>query len=255
MIRVLTLNLQHGLSREGAPTTAAELADAVSDLQADVVALQEVDRGQPRSGGIDQARVVADALALPYVRFAATLTGDVRLAKASPSRWGMADGAAYGLAIASRWPVVTWFVRPLPKLPARHPVISHGRVRLREDEQRGALAAVLRTPQGPLSVVSAHLSLLGPVAAVQAVSLLRSASTLPGPVLVCGDLDLDPWALRVLARGWRLPRALTFPAREPRRQIDHVLTRGIEIERADAVELAVSDHRGLLATLTPRAGR
>ena len=82
MTRVLTLNLQHGLSREGAPTTAEELATAVAGLDVDVLALQEVDRGQPRSGGIDQARVVADALGLPHVRFAATLTGDVRRGKA-----------------------------------------------------------------------------------------------------------------------------------------------------------------------------
>jgi endonuclease/exonuclease/phosphatase family metal-dependent hydrolase len=251
MTRVLTLNLQHGLSRNGSATTADELAAAVSELDVDVVALQEVDRGQPRSGEVDQARVVADALGLPHVRFAATLAGDVRRAKASPQRWGMTDGAAYGLAIASRWPVLAWFVRPLPRLRVRHPVLSGGRLKLRDDEQRGALAAVLQTPHGQLSVASAHLSLLGPVAAVQVRSLLRSVAAMPGPAVVCGDLDLDPWALRPLARGWQMPRALTFPARAPRRQIDHLLTRGMRIERADAVELAVSDHRGLLATLQP----
>lgn len=253
MTRVLTLNLQHGLSREGTATTADELAAAVSGLEVDVVALQEVDRGQPRSGEVDQAQVVADALGLHHVRFAAALTGDVRKGKSSPSRWGTADGAAYGLAIASRWPVLAWFVKPLPRLRVRHPVLKGGKVKLRDDEQRGALAAVLQTPHGQLSVVSAHLSLLGPVAAVQVRTLLRSVTTMPGPAVVCGDLDLDPWALRVLASGWQMPRALTFPAREPRRQIDHLLTRGMTIERADAVELTVSDHRGLLATLRPSA--
>lgn len=253
MTRVLTLNLQHGLSSEGEVTSAEQLATAVSGVRADVVALQEVDRGQPRSGGIDQARVIADALGLPHVRFAATLAGDVREGKSSPARWGAADGAAYGLAILSRWPVLAWFVKPLPRLPLRHPVISGGRLRLRDDEQRGALAAVLQTPHGRLSVVSAHLSLLAPVAAVQALALLRSAATMPTPAIVCGDLDLDPWALAPLAPGWRLPRALTFPARDPRRQIDHALTRGARIERADAVELSISDHRGLLVTLVPPA--
>ncbi|WP_156253128.1 endonuclease/exonuclease/phosphatase family protein [Pseudactinotalea terrae] len=250
MTRLLTLNLQHGLSRAGARTSADELAAAVAGLEVDVVALQEVDRGQPRSGGIDQARVVADALGLPHVRFAATLAGDVRVGKASPERWGMADGAAYGLAVASRWPVVAWFVKRLPRFPVRHPILRGGSVRLRDDEQRGAVAAVVQTPHGPLTVASAHLSLLGPVAAWQVGSLLRSVSTLPPPAVVAGDLNLDPWALRPLSLGWRMPRALTFPAGTPRRQIDHVLTRGIEIDRADAVDLAISDHRGLLATLT-----
>lgn len=251
MTRVLTLNLQHGLSREGRATTADDLGAAVSGLDVDVVALQEVDRGQPRSGEVDQARVVADTLGLTHVRFAATLTGDVRRDKVSPERWGMADGAAYGLAIASRWPVVAWFVKRLPRLPVRHPILRAGKVRLRDDEQRGAVAAVLQTPDGPLTVASAHLSLLGPVAALQVRPLLRSVNTLPGPTVVCGDLNLDPWLLGPLTPAWEMPRALTFPARAPRRQIDHVLTRGIEIERVDAVELAISDHRGLLATLRP----
>ena len=167
----------------------------------------------------------------------------------------MADGVSYGLAIASRWPVAAWFVKRLRRLPVRHPILRAGALRLRDDEQRGAIAAVLQTPHGQLSVASAHLSLLGPVAAVQIGPLLRSVSTLPGPAVVCGDLNLDPWLLGPLTLGWQMPRALTFPARAPRRQIDHVLTRGIQIDRADAVDLTISDHRGLLATLTPARGR
>lgn len=249
MTRVLTLNLQHGLARDGTPTTSEQLAAAVAGIDADVVALQEVDRGQPRSGNIDQARVVADALGLPHVRFAATLAGDVRVDARPATRSGAPDGAAYGLAIASRWPVLAWFVRPLPRLRPRHPVLKGGRLRLREDEQRALLAAVLRTPAGELSVASAHLSLLAPVAAVQARAVVRSMSTLPVPAVVCGDLDLDPWLLDPLSPGWQLPRALTFPVRAPRRQLDHVLVRGAAIGAVEPLELEISDHLGLLVTL------
>lgn len=252
MTRVLTLNLQHGLSRSGRPTTAEELGAAVAGLDADVVALQEVDRGQPRSGGVDQARVVADALGLKHVRFAATLAGDVRRAKVSPDRWGAHDGAGYGLALASRWSVVSWFVRPLPRLPVRYPVLREGRPALRDDERRGVLAAVLATPSGLLSVASAHLSLLAPVAAVQVRALLRSVATLSTPAVVAGDLDLDPWLLGPLARGWQLPQAPTFPAAAPRRQLDHVLVQGAPVVAVEALDLPVSDHRGLLVTLDRR---
>jgi endonuclease/exonuclease/phosphatase family metal-dependent hydrolase len=252
MTRVLALNLQHGLSRTGKPTTAAELADAVGSLDVDVVALQEVDRDQPRSGEVDQAAVVAAALGLPHVRFAATLGGDVRSRRTSPRRWGAHDGAGYGLAIASRWPVSAWFVKRLPRLPTRYPVLTKGRPRLREDEQRGAVAAVLQTPDGPLSVCSAHLSLLAPVAVAQSRALLRAMATMPTPALVCGDLDLDPWLLDPLSPGWQLPRARTFPSVRPRRQIDHVLVRGARVASVDAVELGISDHRGLLVDVDHR---
>jgi endonuclease/exonuclease/phosphatase family metal-dependent hydrolase len=248
--RLLTLNLQRGLGRDGRPTDAAALAAAFDGVSADVVALQEVDRGQPRSSGLDQAPLVAEALGLPHVRFAGTLAGDVRRApRTSPARWGEAAGPAYGLAIASRWPVAAWFVRPLPRLRPRHPVLRRGRPALRDDEPRGALAAVLRTPDGPLSVVSTHLSLLAPVAAWQLRVLLRVARGLPGPVVVAGDLNLDPWAVGPVARGWSRPSALTFPSAGPRRQIDHVLVRGAEVTEARDVELPISDHRGLLVRL------
>lgn len=250
-MRILSLNLQHGLNRAGEATSETELAAAVGGLEVDVVALQEVDRGQPRSGGIDQASVVATALGLPHVRFAATLGGDVRHGKVPPARWGEPDGAGYGLAIASRWPVIAWFVRPLPRLPTRYPVLKNGRPALRGDEQRGAVAAVLQTPRGPLSVCSAHLSLLAPMAVVQSRALLRSMATMPTPALVCGDLDLDPWLLDPLSPGWRLPRARTFPTAQPRRQIDHVLVRGVGVTDVEAIELPISDHRGLLVELEP----
>lgn len=249
MIRVLSLNLQRGLDQHGRTTTADQLAAAVADLDVDVVALQEVDRGQPRTGGIDQGRVVADALGLPHLRFVATLAGDVRKARAAPTRWGKVDGAAYGLAVASRWPVAAWFTRPVPRLRPRYPVLTHGTVTLRADEQRGVLATVLRTPGGPLAVCSAHLSTLGPVAAFQVRSVLRSAAALPSPTVVAGDLNLDPWLVRPLARGWQQPHAPTFPASAPRRQIDHALVRGARVVAVEALRLPISDHRGLLVTL------
>ncbi len=251
-MRVLSLNLQRGLLRDGSTTTADQLASAFEGVDVDVLALQEVDRGQPRTGGVDQAGVIAEALGLPHVRFAATLTGDVRRARIAPARWGDVDGPAYGLAIVSRWPVAAWFVRPLPRLRPRYPVVTGGRLRLRDDEQRGVLAAVITTPQGEVSIGSAHLSLLGPVAAVQVGGLLRSMSTLPTPAVVCGDLDLDPWALGPLARGWEMPRALTFPASAPRRQIDHALVRGASVTEVRALDLPISDHRGLQVELGRR---
>jgi hypothetical protein len=74
-LRVGTLNLASGRGPGGRPLGAEQLAAAVAGLDADVLALQEVDAGQARSGGTDQAAVVAGALGAVDWRVAATLAG------------------------------------------------------------------------------------------------------------------------------------------------------------------------------------
>ncbi|WP_147918790.1 endonuclease/exonuclease/phosphatase family protein [Ruania zhangjianzhongii] len=241
MTRLLTLNLQHGvLGATGTVATADELAGTLASARAeapDVVALQEVDRGQPRSGDIDQARTVADALGLPHLRFAAAIEGDVRAARRAPARSGEHQGPAYGVAIASRYPVLAWFVRPLP-VPAR-------------DEPRVLLAAVLAAPHGPLTVACTHLSTLPGVALAQLRRVRASVTRLGAPALLAGDLNLRPPLVRSVTRGWHRAEALTFPVHSPDRQIDHLLLtpgRGARtLVGARSLPLPVSDHRGLAA--------
>ncbi|WP_159621652.1 endonuclease/exonuclease/phosphatase family protein [Ruania rhizosphaerae] len=252
--QALTLNLQRGLNGSTAqPTDAATLASAVAGIEADVVALQEVDRGQPRSGRQDQAGIVADALGLPHVRYAATLTGDVRSrTRHSPARSGDHPGPAYGLALLSRHPILAWFVLHHPRVPVPLPSWHSGTIARWEDEPRAALAAVLSTPAGLVAVCSTHLSLFAPMAAAQLSRLIRAMDGLvpDGPGLICGDLNLDPWAVSPFARGYHFPRALTFPAHEPRRQLDHVLVRNAQVAQVNARRLRISDHRPLAVTLT-----
>ncbi|MFV0252742.1 MAG: endonuclease/exonuclease/phosphatase family protein [Beutenbergiaceae bacterium] len=247
MRRILTINLQHGLSRSGVPTSPDALRAAFEGTSADVVLMQEVDRGQPRSAGQDQAGIVAAALGLPHMRFAATVAGDVRGRRIAPAIMGGYDGVGYGLAIASRWPVIAWFVRPLPRLPFRFPARTRRGLRWRDDEPRAVLAAVLRTPDGDLSVGCAHLSQLAPVAVWQARRALTAMAGLPGPRLLGGDLNLGSSMVRLLASGWRQARALTFPADSPDRQIDHLLAQRAELSGVTSLALPISDHRGLLA--------
>lgn len=241
MTRVLTLNLQHGvLGATGAVATPDQLADALAPAGVDapdVVALQEVDRGQPRSSGTDQAQVVASALGLEHLRFAAAVEGDVRAVRHRPARGGAHPGPAYGVAIASRYPVLAWFVRPLPG-PAR-------------DEPRVLLATVLAGPHGPLTVACTHLSTL-PWVALRQLRQVRTAVTgLGAPALLAGDLNLGPRLVRSATRGWHRAGARTFPVGAPDRQIDHLLLRpgtgARALAAARSLPLPISDHRGLAA--------
>ena len=74
-VRVATVNLASGRDAAGVALSTAELAAAIAELDADVVAVQEMDVGQPRSHGVDQPAVVAAALAAADWRFAATVLG------------------------------------------------------------------------------------------------------------------------------------------------------------------------------------
>ena len=64
-LRFGTLNLLHGLAVDTGQVLESDLRAAAAAVDADVLGLQEVDRGQPRSGKADQAGVVADELDVP----------------------------------------------------------------------------------------------------------------------------------------------------------------------------------------------
>lgn len=168
MLRVLSLNLQHGAPGVGAlgvgarpadaPDGSAEsgakaaladvdirdqgaaravllaLAEQIRKLEPDVVALQEVDLNQPRSGRLDQTAVLSEALGMPFRRFAATYAGSVVGMRRRPLRSELsapehdvfgrlraAIGAGpigYGNALLSRHPVSAWHVMRLGRGPA-----------------------------------------------------------------------------------------------------------------------------------------
>ena len=74
LLRVATFNLLHGMEPASGATDPDALGDAVRAIDADVIGLQEVDRGQPRTGGIDQTALVAGALGAVAWRFAPSVT-------------------------------------------------------------------------------------------------------------------------------------------------------------------------------------
>lgn len=246
-MRIATFNILHGRAPEDGRVDLERFADAVAALDADVLALQEVDRDQPRSHGADLTALAARASGAPEHRFAATLAG-------TPDVWTAATGdlqpraAAYGIALLSRFPVREWRTLALPALRGRTPVVFPGRRRpvLVRDEPRAALVAVVETPQGDLTVAATHLTF---IPAWNAVQLRRLVGRLPrsGPAVLLGDLNLDaPRPARIT--GWRsLVDAETYPVETPTRQLDHVLGRGPVRATGGGVAVAtgLSDHRAL----------
>lgn len=246
-MRLATFNLLHGRSLTDGRVDAGRLREAVKLLDADVLGLQEVDRDQPRSHGLDLTAEVADALGAADSRFVAAISG-------TPGEsWSPADGdvagPAYGIGLVSRLPVRSWHVLRLPAAPVRSPVLLPGSRKAiwLQDEPRVAVAAVL----DGITVATTHLSFVPVWNGVQLRKVTSWLRGLPGPRVLLGDLNLPGPVPRALT-GWRsLAKAPTYPTTEPRVQLDHVLTSG-RLGPVLAVEtpaLALSDHRPLLVEL------
>ena len=258
--RLATFNLLHGLRLATGTADPADLAAAATSLGADLVGLQEVDRHQERSGGVDQVSVVAEALGLDHWRFVPAVHGtpgveaDWTPATAEDGR--DTTGPTYGIGMASRWPVRRWWVRRFAAAPFALPLLVPDQPRPRlvriPDEPRIALAALVDGPAGPFTVVTCHLSFVPGYNVSQLRSIVRWVARMPQPVVLLGDLNL-PGALPRWASGWSaLARGATYPSYRPRVQLDHVLGLGLGAEdvRAEHVlALDVSDHCALAVDL------
>ena len=265
MIRLLSFNLQHGRPGDGArldPATApladsdiadagaarevlAALADQIRDIDPDVIALQEVDLGQRRSGRLDQTAVLADLLGWDGHRFAATYAGPVVGLRRRPRRSALteraddvllgAGPAGFGNALLTRLPVRAWRVARLGRGPAVLTRRGGGRAldprsyALSTSTMRNMIAAQIDPVDGAggaggLAVASTHLATRTGTAAAQLAAAWAALAALPGPHVLAGDLNLHAELLASLGIARTLGQGATYPSGAPVRRIDHVLT-------------------------------
>nr|WP_269204650.1 endonuclease/exonuclease/phosphatase family protein [Motilibacter deserti] len=240
------------------------LRKAVRLLDVDVLAMQEVDRHQARSGGVDQTAIVAEEMGAECWRFVPALVGTPgqKWRAAGPQDEevdgrGSHEPAAYGIAIVSRLPVLEWRVVRLRPVPTIAPVLlrdDNGKRRWVwvRDEPRAAVVAVVETADGPVTIANTHLSFIPGWNAAQLWRLVSALGGDPRPQLLVGDLNMPGKLPGGLCREWKqLAHAKTWPAHVPRAQLDHVLGRGPlpAVVSEDAVELPLSDHRALCVEL------
>lgn len=228
-LRAVTWNIHScvGVDRAYDPD---RVAASIEGLNADVVALQEVDWRTPRVRGLDQLDVLADRLGVTAV--AGPCLRDHR--------------GEYGNGLLTR-----------------HRVVAHRTTVMerRGAEPRGVLDAELDLDGAPLRVLATHLALSRMARRAQVTRLLEVLEApSPGgapdpPTLLMGDLN--EWLPLRLAARRLTPGAFpsgasapTFPARWPFLRLDRLLARPRPAALvARAPRVPGSDHLPLVVDL------
>ena len=237
MPRLLTYNVHRcvGTDRK---LDVGRVAEVIAAQAPDIVALQEVDVGRARTGGVDQAERLAQRLGMSF-RFNAALKVEAEL---------------YGDALLTTYPEHLVKAGPLPGDP-----------RIPRLEPRGALWVAVQIGGVELQVINTHLGLVPREQRDQAQALAGKAwlgaRACRDPVMLVGDLNATALAMayRILAARLRESRGAapfarwvpTFPSRMPVLAIDHVfVSPGVEIQSVrtplDDLSRRASDHLPLV---------
>jgi endonuclease/exonuclease/phosphatase family metal-dependent hydrolase len=240
-LRVMTYNIHQCIGLDG-KCRPERIADIIDDLDPDLVALQEIDVNRPRSGGQDQAHIIASHLGMQHHFFPV---------------WSARD-EKYGLAVLSK--------RPLTVI--REALLTEACPRTKR-EARGAIWVSVDTGNGqPVHFLNLHLGLSARERLLQIDALLgegwlcnRFSSE---PVIVAGDLNAGPGSqvmkrlqkhlACVQLRAVEHRPVRTFASVFPLRRIDHILVSQhfhvakVSVQRNHFTVVA-SDHLPLCADL------
>lgn len=258
VLRIATYNLLHGLDLRAGRIDLYAACEVIAGLEADVVAVQEADRGLERTGGVDQVARLAELLGR-HGAFAPALLGD------PDTRWSSCPpedpaGPAYGVGLLSRLPLADVQRIALPgggdgERKFRAPIGTSPQRPGWDYEPRVALSASVAVDGGFVRVTTTHLSYLPwrCVAQLRAAARFAQMGRGRGPAALLGDLNLPAWGARLALSGTRWAHAggvPTYPAWEPQIQTDQLLvTGGLLVHELTVGPPATSDHLPLLATL------
>jgi endonuclease/exonuclease/phosphatase family metal-dependent hydrolase len=230
-IRVLTYNIHHGEGRDG-EFDVPRIARAITSSQPDLVALQEVDVATTRASGTDQVMELARLTSM-YAQFGKAMDY---------------MGGGYGVAVLSRWPLLTTKNQSLPGSPGREP-------------RTGLTVQVRAGKRGPLlQFTSTHFDQASSedrLVQAEYLNELLIRDDIPG--ILGGDMNarpdtdvmkiFQPWWTEVLPVD---PAPAITPPR-PALRGDHLLFRPAgswrPIESRFIDETIASDHRPLMVVL------
>jgi len=232
-LRIMTYNVHRCVGVDGR-ADPRRIAEVIAACQPDMVALQELDVGRLRTGGIDQAHAIAQLLGMSF-HFHPALQVEEEL---------------YGDAILTALPMRLVKAGPLPGSLGFEP--------------RGALWAAVEANGTEIQIINTHLGLPAYERMAQAKTLLGQnwlgQPDCRDPVILLGDFNARRASVVYRMFTARLRDAQlvlhkrarrTFPARMPMLRIDHIFCSrsidvlGVEVPRSQLVRTA-SDHLPLV---------
>ncbi|QDU96008.1 endonuclease/exonuclease/phosphatase family protein [Lignipirellula cremea] len=224
--RVVTYNIHKGIGGLDRRYRPQRLVEALESCQPDIVLMQEVDDGAPRSNSDFQAQMLAEALQMEHHAFQRNVT---------------LRAGHYGNAILSRFPLTD---------------VDHADLTIPLKKRRRGLLATctLPCPEGPraLLIVNVHLGLAAFERKIQLRRLLQhnavGQAAQQDPLIIAGDFN-DVWG--TLGRKMMAPAGFdaageavrTFPAAAPLLALDRFFYRGdLHAEEGFAIRNPASRH-------------
>lgn len=225
-LRIVSYNIKHCQGMDG-KLDLDRTAEVLKKLDADVIALQEVDKNCARSGGVDQAAELGKKLGMHHFFGRA-----INLGKGE-----------YGNAVLSKYPIEKSLVHKLPS----------------KGEDRVVAEVQVKTELGLVSVCSIHLDHKSEeIRLGQLKAFGKFTAEYKQPIILTGDFNAKPGSetMEFVQKSWNLVAKKgdrkTNPADMPRSEIDYCVTRNINassMESSVVDEPLASDHRPVLTII------
>ncbi len=224
-IRVMAYNIHHGEGMDEI-LDLQRIADLINQHDPDILALQEVDSNATRTGGINQAEVLAELTGLTPV-FGSFMPY---------------DGGSYGMAVLSKLPIIR-------SSNLRLPDGTEPRTSVR-------VQVVLPNTADTLQFVGIHFYRTDEERMAQAVKLEEHLSKTSYPTILAGDFNSTPESdvISYLDERWEIvdkgEDRLTFSSFDPVREIDFFMYKPAEyfrvVDQFLVDEPVASDHKPLV---------
>jgi endonuclease/exonuclease/phosphatase family metal-dependent hydrolase len=159
-VLLMTFNIRHGVDGDGNESLNS-IIEEIKNSDAQIIALQEVDRYMPRSGFKDQAKEIAMALGFDYV-YGETIN---------------VLGVKYGNAIISAYPI-----------------LEHENLKLPSNslEGRGLLKAKVDINGHICNILTTHLGLNNDERYKQVQAVNKIIEDIDPPIIMMGDFNGEP---------------------------------------------------------------
>ena len=263
-MRVISWNLLHGqvipplAEQDWQQNLITSAKDVAKHFQPDFISLQEVDYLQPRSGNINQTKLIAESMGLKYWYYLPALLGT------PGSRWqrvknlepgiisqntnNPSPNTSYGIGFATSVPVKKIYTKALGRSIIGMPLLipkdngKGGRFIYVKDEPRVALIAEL---ENGLTIATTHLSFVPFVNVFQLNRLIIALKKLSGVPVLVGDLNLPANIPSKLSGFKSVISQSTYPSWKPKIQFDYIMVANnqeVQATPLSTIKPDISDH-------------